>query len=263
MKNVIFYFSGTGNNFAVASHIANILGETEVISILNLEGVFEKGAAYERIGFVFPVYYYHMPNIVKKIIDKVNYKPNQYIFGVIGHAGIKGMAMDELRQEINRCGGMLNAEFSVRMPGNYIVEYGAFPKLICNLLYKREQRKILEISSKIEKKETTSAIRPNIIAKLFNNKAIKKVNNFRNKDKEFNVNNTCTHCQICKNVCPVNNIEISDGKPIWKNECEQCMACIQWCPMQAINYSNKTQNRKRYTHLEVKVKDIMQAKGTI
>ncbi|EKQ53564.1 MULTISPECIES: EFR1 family ferrodoxin [unclassified Clostridium] len=256
MKNVIFYFSGTGNSFVVASHIGTMLNDTEVIHITNLENTFRSGIVYERIGFVFPVYYNHMPNIMKEFLGKGQYKPEQYIFGVSTYGGSSGMAMKDLREVINKCGGRLSAEFGIRMPGNYIVNYGAFPKLICDFIYKREEKIILKISSEIERKESTDNIDPSFISKLLDEKVIDKINNFKNEDKKFNVNDKCTNCKICKNICPVKNIEIVEDKPLWKNNCEQCMACIQWCPTQAINYSNKTQNRKRYTHPKVKVSDL-------
>lgn len=260
MKNVIFYFSGTGNNFAVASHIGKALNDTEVIHIRHLEKTLKSGIVYERIGFVFPVYYNHMPNIMKEFLGKVQYKPEQYIFGVSTYGGSSGMAMKDLREVINKYGGRVSAEFGIRMPGNYIVKYGAFPKLICDLIYKREEKSIVKISSKIERKEVTGNIDPSFISKLFDPKVIEKINNFKNEDKLFNVSDKCTNCKICKNICPVNNIEFVEDKPLWKNNCEQCMACIQWCPAKAINYSDKTQNRKRYTHPEVKVKDLMRNK---
>jgi Pyruvate/2-oxoacid:ferredoxin oxidoreductase delta subunit len=34
------------------------------------------------------------------------------------------------------------------------------------------------------------------------------------------------------------------------------MACIQFCPKKAINYKDKTQNRKRYTHPTIKYTDL-------
>lgn len=258
MKNIIFYFSGTGNNLAVARHIAKELKDTEVIHVSNLEKTITSESNYERIGFVFPVYYSHMPRVMKEIISKVEFQSTQYIFGVIAHAGSRGMAMGELREEINKKGGKLSAEFRVRMPGNYIAEYGAFPKFICNFLYKREQRKILKISWEIERKDSTDIIKPGIIAKLFHDNAMKELKTFKKKDEKFTVNDKCIHCKVCKNVCPVNNIEMAEGKPKWRNNCEQCMACIQWCPAKAIEYSNKTQNRKRYSHPEIKVVEIIQ-----
>lgn len=258
MKNIIFYFSGTGNNLAVASHIGKELKDTEVVHVSTLEKTITSESSYERIGFVFPVYYSHMPRAMKESISKVEFQSTQYIFGVIANAGSRGMAMGDLRDGINKQGGKLSSEFRVRMPGNYIAEYGAFPKFICNFLYKREQRKILKISLKIERKETTNIIKPNIVARLFHDSSIKELKNFKKKDEKFKVNDKCIHCEVCKNVCPVNNIEMADGKPKWNNNCEQCMACIQWCPAQAIEYSNKTQNRKRYSHPEIKVGDIIE-----
>jgi len=257
LKNVLFYFSGTGNNLAVARHIARSLKDTEIIRVSNLKDILAKGESYERIGFIFPIYYLHMPSAMKEIISKVQFKIDQYIFGVVAHGGNRGMAMEDLRNTINKQGGKLSAEFRVRMPGNYIAEYGAFPKFISNFLYKREEKKILEISLMIKRKNTTDIIKPGIVAKLTEKSSIKEIDNFKKKDEYFNVNDKCLHCEVCKKVCPVNNIEMVEGRPKWKHNCEQCMACIQWCPSQAIEYSNKTQNRKRYSHPEVKVQDII------
>jgi ferredoxin len=69
--------------------------------------------------------------------------------------------------------------------------------------------------------------------------------------KGYNVNNSCIGCGICQKICPVKNIEIVNKRPIFNNKCEQCLACIQYCPQQAINYKDKTQERKRYKNPEI------------
>jgi MinD superfamily P-loop ATPase len=74
--------------------------------------------------------------------------------------------------------------------------------------------------------------------------------------KDYNVNDNCIGCGICKEVCSVKNIEIINKKPIFGNNCECCVACIQYCPRKAINYKNKTQKRKRYTHPEINYKEL-------
>lgn len=257
MKNVIFYFSGTGNSLAVARHIAKLLKDTEVINILDIKNDLITKCNYERVGFVFPVYYLHMPKLMKEILSKVKFKENQYIFGVIAHAGSRGLAMGQLREIVNKNGGKLSAEFRIRMPGNYIVEYGGFLKFICETLYKREQSKVIKITSKINKKQNTDIIKVNLLGKLFYKNSIMQLEVLKKLDEGFHVNDKCIQCKVCKNVCPVNNITILDDIPIWNNNCEQCMACIQWCPVQAIEYLNKTKNRKHYTHPEIKVEDIM------
>lgn len=67
----------------------------------------------------------------------------------------------------------------------------------------------------------------------------------------FHANNKCTKCGLCLKICPVNNIKMKDGNIKWNGRCEQCMACIQYCPAEAIQFGNKTLNRKRYRNPNV------------
>jgi MinD superfamily P-loop ATPase len=76
------------------------------------------------------------------------------------------------------------------------------------------------------------------------------------QDKNYNINNNCIGCKICKEVCPVNNIEMINNKPEFQHHCEQCMACIQYCPQKAINYKEITQKRRRYTNPEINYKEL-------
>jgi flavodoxin len=86
-KNIIFYFTGTGNSLKVAKDVANIIHDCKVVSM----------SAYkeddylndmERIGFVFPVYG-SLPNLVNKFISNTEFPKNKdiYYFTVVtcGH----------------------------------------------------------------------------------------------------------------------------------------------------------------------------------
>jgi ferredoxin len=76
-------------------------------------------------------------------------------------------------------------------------------------------------------------------------------------DKYYSVSDDCIKCGICEKVCPVGNIGLDDvGRPYFNHHCEQCMACIQFCPKRAINYKDRTQNRRRYTHPYIKYTDL-------
>lgn len=254
--NVIYYFSGSGNSLAVAKHLAEEIKETEVIHIRELKDKGKIDNKYERVGFIFPVYNVHMPLMVKEIISEVRFSSNQYIFGVITHAGSRGMALEELRNIVKLQGGVLSGEFRVRMPGSYIAEYGAFPMSICNYLYKREKNKVKEIALKILNAEETNITNANLLSKLFDNVAQEKLKKTRTMDEGFKVKDCCTSCGICSSICPADNIRLVNSKPTWNNRCEQCMACIQWCPVKAIEYLDKTKNRKQYTHPEIIIKDM-------
>ena len=76
-------------------------------------------------------------------------------------------------------------------------------------------------------------------------------------DSGYHVNDDCISCGICRKVCPAGNITIEDGKPVFHHQCKSCMACIQHCPKRAINYQEKTQKRRRYTHPDVDAQTII------
>lgn len=66
-SNVILYITGTGNSLAVANSIAELLGDTQLISISEARKSKSFDLTFKRIGFVFPSYYACMPSIVSRI----------------------------------------------------------------------------------------------------------------------------------------------------------------------------------------------------
>jgi hypothetical protein len=56
------FFSGTGNSFDIALKIAEQIKNTDIINIPSLKN-------YKRVGFIFPVYGFTMPNIVSKFVS--------------------------------------------------------------------------------------------------------------------------------------------------------------------------------------------------
>ena len=256
-KNVIYYFTGTGNSFAVAKDIANVLDDTQLISVSKLIKNPISVSAFDRIGFVFPTYYQCMPPIMERFITSLTFTQSQYLFGVITFAGVYGTVLAQLSELIHNRGGKLSTGFAVRMPGNYITSYSAFPQKLQEILFKRSKRKVLAITSEIVKKEVNQIPRGSAIMRASQTASQKILNSFGEKARNFRVNENCIGCGICCRICPDENIKIDEGKPTWGNMCEQCMACIQWCPHKAIEYSNKTEKRTRYRHPEVDVTDII------
>lgn len=79
MKNVIYYFTGTGNSLRAAQIIAERLGDTEIISMrCDPKDVPSEDA--ERIGFVFPVHHWTMPEYAIHFVERVKLNPKAYIF---------------------------------------------------------------------------------------------------------------------------------------------------------------------------------------
>ncbi|HEX3026212.1 MAG TPA: EFR1 family ferrodoxin, partial [Clostridia bacterium] len=158
---------------------------------------------------------------------------------------------------IHERGGKLSAGFAVRMPGNYIASYGAFPQRLQKLLFKRSKRKVLAITTEIVMKKVKRIPRGSVLMRASQTASHKILDSFGEKARNFRVNGKCIGCAICCRICPDGNIKINEGKPIWGSICEQCMACIQWCPYKSIEYSDKTEKRSRYRHPEVNVTDIV------
>ena len=50
--------------------------------------------------------------------------------------------------------------------------------------------------------------------------------------------NHCTGCRLCVENCPVGAIKMYGGKPYWTFNCESCMRCMNFCPVRAIEASH-------------------------
>lgn len=253
-KNVIFYFTGTGNSLKTTRDIAKELGDCDVFF---MPAYTEKKvlAGYERVGFVFPVYAGGPPLYVQKFIKETDFTPSKdaYFFTVATYGGSQGNTFYLLNEILENQGINLDACFGINMRPNYIVEYD-MPKIVYKLSEKSPQKIRLTAEKIVQKKHTSLPKRKVKLLYMMNQNFTKKYNDM---DKDYNVSENCTGCGLCSKVCPVGNIEMSDGTPTFKHHCEQCVACIHVCPQKALNYKNKTQKRKRYIHPDITVRDLI------
>jgi ferredoxin len=251
MKNVLFYFSATGNCLQVARDIAKEIGDCEIISLAEYDT--EKRIAAERVGIIFPVYFWGIPNIVKAFLEKIEFENNPYLFAVAtcGHTFAASLTqVNDLLKSKNR---KLHSGFAIRMPENYIISFNADSEKTQQKLFEREKKKAALIGKVIADKkeqplEKSKLLVAWVLGKPINKSALK---NFPARDVNFNLNESCSGCGLCAKKCPVHNITLVNGKPEWNHHCELCLACLQNCPKQAINYKNLTQKRKRYVNPNV------------
>jgi ferredoxin/flavodoxin len=253
IDNIVFYFTGTGNSLKVAKAISAALGNTEIVSMGKLEkNILVK--RYDTIGFVYPVYFWGLPNIVRNFIEKIDLTNNTkaYFYGIATFGGLPGNGISQLNELLmNKHNVKLNFGKKIKMFANYIVAYRMSNKV--NEITKKSDKDIIPIINSIKNKKNNFISKTN---KLFSMVYNKNIYNFKTMDKDYIIENNCTGCGICKAVCSVKNIEIIGGKPNFKHNCEQCVACIQYCPQRAINYKNLTQNRGRYTNPDINFKEL-------
>jgi Pyruvate/2-oxoacid:ferredoxin oxidoreductase delta subunit len=251
MENILYYFSGTGNSLAAARTIAKVMGETELVSMVHENT--QDFSNVERIGFVFPVYYGAVPPIVRSFIENIKLPENVYIFGVITRGGLVGGVIDELAEIISAAGGKLSYAWTVMMPGNYIAMYGALPDIVQKKMLSSAEKKAETIGEKARLKLIDQNIKPESPPRK---SLLDKMPGYLTFSKDYRVYSRCTGCAICAKVCPTKNITMVVGKPHFASNCQHCMACIQWCPMGAIVYKDRTANRARYRHPEIKSEEL-------
>ncbi len=253
MENIIFCFSGTGNSLAVAREIANHTGDTEIILIADLMEKDYIDLPYERVGIVCPAYFSSLPPIIEQFVKKLDFKTTKYTYAVVTAGALHGSSFNRLSELIGKQSGRLSGTYALQMPGNYIAMYSAWPKVIQSHLHKKAKRKIAEISeSIIEMKHTSKGNGAGKPVKSLN----EKMNDYSIFALDYSVNSLCNGCGVCIKICPMNNVKMVDQRPVFGGNCARCMACIQWCPMMAINYQDKTERRKRYTHPDIKAVDL-------
>jgi Fe-S-cluster-containing hydrogenase component 2/flavodoxin len=256
MKTNMFYFSSTGNSLMIAKDIAAKLPGTQVFSIPKaMNQVMDLDA--DNIGIIFPVYFWGIPRIVIDFINRLDAGKAKYIFAISNYGGFAAGALLQVQEQLASKGLTLHAGFPIRMPGNYIVKYGAFPVKQQEKLLIAEKRKVEAIVGMIQNQQPHPIGKSNFLIKGIGNFVYKSMlPKFPTLDQNFSVNEKCNHCNICEKVCPVADIKMTDGRPTWQGNCEHCLACIQWCPTEAIQYGTKTVNRKRYHHPEVHAKEL-------
>ena len=257
MKTTLYYFSGTGNSLNIAMDLADRLQDTELIPMASVWQQDRIAVDTERVGFVFPIYYFGLPDIVLEFVKKVELEKASYVFAVITRGGsVRGSAVYRLQTLLKKQARTLNAALYINMPSNYIPMNASCSEEKQKEIFERAKKKTDEIAEIV--KENRNKVEKDIFLLkqifLFVSKwCLKRVHGW---DKKFYADDKCNFCGICGKICPVDNIILVEGKPQWQHRCQQCMACIQFCPEKAIQYGSKTTKRKRYHHPDIKVKDM-------
>jgi ferredoxin/flavodoxin len=245
---MIFYFSGTGNSLYVAKKIAEQM-QDEVVQIS--ENSMKENMTYsilenERVGFVFPVYWYGIPTIVEKYIENLILEGynNQYVYTVATYGLSAGNTVEDLSKLLNKKKLILSGKFGVKMVDNYVVGY--------NLVDEAKQKEILEaadieinkISDIIKDRGNKEYIKKGLIS--WTTPIVHSFYKKANHTKKFYTTHSCNGCGLCAKNCPCNVITIEEQKPKWDGDCTHCLKCINQCPKSAIQYGKGTRKRRRY-----------------
>lgn len=249
-KNIIFYFTGTGNSLKIAKDIANIIGDCKLISIVTYNGN-EELNNYDKIGFICPIYGFAIPNYVHKFISNINLPKNKYYFCIVNYADYHFQSITAINKLFIKKDIRLNSAYNIKMYNNYHGLNETEENI--EKILEDAQTQIFKIGQKIKNMENIKVKRghPFNIFSSFGNRMYKFL------DKHFTISTNCSGCGNCSKLCPVKNISMENNIPKFHNNCELCVLCIHSCPNRAIDFFNRKQNRRRFLNREVKWEEIL------
>ncbi len=249
---MIFWFSGSGNSLWLAKRLAeatcdSLCSMAEMCVRENFSFHLEKE---ERIGFVFPVYGWDVPNVVREFIEKLSLDSRgHYCYVASTYGDDMGRMEDRIRALLHRKGMELQGIYAVQMPNTYVCLPGfdvdeeslAQEKLrkadevvprFCEWIQRRDMGRTVTFPGRMAWMKTY------VLGTLFRR--------FLMKGRRFHSNGECISCGICAKSCPLFNIKMDGKVPVWGSRCAMCLSCYHHCPRHAVEYGRVTRNKKQY-----------------
>lgn len=280
-KVEIYYFSGTGNSLFIAKELQKRLPNSNLIPIVSLMDQKTIKAKGKIVGLIFPVHALTIPVVVKKFIDKTDFKSSEYIFAIATRFGTIFRGFEKIDRLLNKKGKHLSSHFIINMGNNearhesYVVpteteilflEKAALKKLdfIQNVI--KDKR----VNKEIDTDDTLYFRHHSIVNYLLEKTVLlgMDVSEYIGGVNYFYVDSKCSGCGVCEKVCLSGKIKLTDKKPVWQRKvfCYMCFACLNFCPKNAIQIEDilgvKSYSKKngRYPHPYATINDIAEQK---
>ena len=249
---MIFYFSGTGNSKHVARRLSQATGES-CISITDCmkNGKFSFALCEEeRIGFVTPVYFWGLPNIVVRFVSQLSFTDlhKNFIYHVLTFGTTTGQAHYMMQELLKSKGLWLDAKYNVRMVDVWTPLFDVSDYKKCLRKTEKAEKDIAKVTEMVVTRQGGNFDYLRLHHWLAHWYYLTYEN--QRKTKHFHVmKDRCIGCSKCARQCPEQAIEISNGYPVWITEkCTLCLKCLHHCPQFAIQYGKHTLKHGQFVY---------------
>ncbi len=249
---MLFYFSATGITKKWAHLIADRIGEP----VLDIETELKKdNPEYalkddERIGFMCPVYFGDVPEIVRQFVEKIHVRTGEqyYCYIAMTYGSDSFYAPNRFMHLLLRHGLTTSAVFGIRGIDTFL------PMFTIPTGSKRaqiEERAGVEaafVAEQIFDRTVTTHLKRAPFPWL-TTACMTPVYAMMKSTRNFHVSESCTGCGLCERNCPVHAIKLdpANQQPQWVlSKCMLCMRCLHNCPAEAIDYGRSTVGKLRY-----------------
>ena len=242
---MIFYFTGTGNSLYAAQKLAD--GGEEIVSIV--EALRSKTFHYtlkegEKLGFVFPVYFYTVSDPVLELVRHLTVENAGFVYAVIPCGASIGAAGGFLKSELKKRGLELQRLDALVVPDGALIFYDIDAPEKMEQQLAAATKELASIKQAVDRREGNRITGSPVLGKVG-----LAAYHACMSTKAFYADSKCIGCGKCASICPSGAIEMVDGRPAWtKKKCLKCCGCINRCPVSAIQYGKKTASRGRYVN---------------
>jgi ferredoxin len=249
---MILYFSGTGNSRWVAMQLASLLEDIAHDIAETLKDVTDS-----KIIWVFPIYSWGLPPVVKQFIrnQRLKFHPETVHHMVCTCGDDIGFAHELWRKEIRKNHlGVAGDAFSVIMPNTYTLMKGFdvdTPEIKNQKLLAASDRVkyvARQISSHQSRQEFITDVTKGSWAWMKTHVIYPYFMRFCMSPKLFHATHDCISCGRCAKECPLHNIVMIERQPKWGGNCTMCLRCYHTCPQHAVAYGKATRCKGQYLH---------------
>ena len=246
MEYKVYYFSGTGNTYYYAYHLAKLLN----IKACNIYEETNYDLKESIVVLLFPNYFGRMPLGVEEFISKIECDSSTTFYAFVSATKKNGNILEKLDEMLKEKGSRLSYGTYIKSPNNNIISmWGKCTSLSQSIkLLNSAKDKVLSYLGLIKEGKSKAYpkyknMNPKKYTMMGSNTFKTKLSTFGDK---FMLNSECIRCRMCELNCKRGNIGFLEGMLVWMDKCEGCLNCISNCPYNAIEFEGITRGKKRY-----------------